>query len=221
MTRGRAAAAAVHLAVLSAPAVVLGGVAALALPGALACLALLLVLAAAEARAAAGPDTGGRAGAAAALGIASGIGLLLTAWAAIATGAASAAGAAPGFALGALGVLLRARAIRHLGRGFTSAIAPGRRLAASDVYGCVRHPSELGLLLLGSGVALLGDRIAAAPLLLLLLPSIIVRVVLEERALASAFGADHARYRREVGLLPHRCATRAKLNRSSFTPLRP
>jgi protein-S-isoprenylcysteine O-methyltransferase Ste14 len=63
------------------------------------------------------------------------------------------------FAIGVVialaGALLRARAIRVLGRGFITAARPvAHERCVRDVYAYLRHPSEIGLLVCLAGVAM-------------------------------------------------------------------
>lgn len=102
------------------------------------------------------------------------------------------AGSAWGAALVLGGIAARAAAIRSLGRHFVSdlCLLPGHRLHRGGPYAHLRHPSELGLALIASGVALLlGSAWAAAPgapLALLLL----VRIRSEDAMLARAFPGE-------------------------------
>lgn len=187
-----AIAAIVHAALLVAPALVLGRGSALVRPGAIACVVALVAFAIAETAAKKGASDPSRWGAPGTrLALVSGIGLLVTAWVAIGFPAAAAAAAAA-FASAiacALGVLLRVLAIRALGDGFTSetVLAPGRPVVRTGIYGVLRHPSDIGLLLFTAGlVGLTGSLLAVVPALLLVVPSAIARMVQEDRLLARA-----------------------------------
>jgi len=105
-----------------------------------------------------------------------------------------------GFVLMVGGTLLRHAAIRCLGPHFVTEIRVGPQLVRRGVYGRIRHPSETGLVLstAGAGV-LLSSPLALVIFLFALLPIVVVRTRLEDAALASAFGDDHARYRSEAG----------------------
>ena len=83
-----------------------------------------------------------------------------------------------------------------LGRRFSGlvAIQPGHTLVTGGVYGVIRHPSYLGLLVnsLGWGLAFrsgVGVLLAA----LLILP-VLARIRAEERLLRAQFGAEYEAY---------------------------
>jgi len=99
-----------------------------------------------------------------------------------------------GAAIG-LGVVLRAAALRSLGRGFGTRPQPGDDLVERGLYAWLRHPSELGLISLAGGFALLGASPAAGLLWLLLVAVAQVRVRCEERDLERRFGDRYRRYR--------------------------
>ncbi len=101
------------------------------------------------------------------------------------------------------GILLRGMAIRELGDGFSSAIEPrGPSLVTTGVYRVSRHPSEIGLVLISIGLGLLGGSgLAGYVIAIVMIPSIAVRVISEERALSARFGAVHARYRERVRIV--------------------
>jgi protein-S-isoprenylcysteine O-methyltransferase Ste14 len=185
-------------------------------PRSQACLVILLLLSLLEPAALGGrmdpSPAPARAGVAEArLALTSSLSLLATGW--LAMGASgvtylptSATAAAAWCWLGAIlalaGVALRVGAIRELGAGFTSAIEPRGHLLSNGIYGRMRHPSELGLLLVGVGLAALGaSPLAGAVVIVALVPSSAARIVLEERSLAARFGPAHASYRARVGLL--------------------
>ncbi|WP_346838932.1 isoprenylcysteine carboxylmethyltransferase family protein [Microbulbifer sp. SAOS-129_SWC] len=105
------------------------------------------------------------------------------------------------------GIALRLAAIRALRRYFTShvALASDHRLVTGGLYAWLRHPSELGLLMVAFGASLLLDSgagwlFAAA----VLLPLSLYRIRLEDAMLCAAFGAHFRRYARTTpALLPH------------------
>ena len=81
------------------------------------------------------------------------------------------------------------------------AIQPGHRLVTSGVYGVIRHPSYLGLLIssLGWGLAFrsgIGVWLAA-----LLVPPLLARIKAEERLLRSQFGSEYDAYRARTSRL--------------------
>jgi protein-S-isoprenylcysteine O-methyltransferase Ste14 len=111
-----------------------------------------------------------------------------------------------GVAIYAIGGVLRLAPVFVLGRRFSGlvAIQPGHRLVTTGIYGLIRHPSYLGLLVtvLGWGLAFragVGVIIAA-----LMLPVVIARIESEERLLSETFGAEYEAYRaRTWRLVPY------------------
>jgi len=83
------------------------------------------------------------------------------------------------------------------------AIQPGHTLVTNGIYGVIRHPSYLGLLVgsLGWGLAFrsgVGVLLAA-----LMIPPLLARIRAEERLLRAQFGAEYDAYRaRTSRLLP-------------------
>lgn len=102
-----------------------------------------------------------------------------------------------GVVLFALGGALRLWPVFVLGRRFSGlvAIQPGHRLVTDGIYGVIRHPSYLGLLVgaLGWGLAF-RSAVGVALALLNLLP-LVARIRAEERLLADQFGAEYEAYR--------------------------
>jgi protein-S-isoprenylcysteine O-methyltransferase Ste14 len=108
-----------------------------------------------------------------------------------------------GVALFAAGGALRLWPVFVLGNRFSGlvAIQPGHRLVTSGVYGVIRHPSYLGLLIgsLGWGLAFrsgIGVLLAA-----MLVPPLLARIGAEERLLRSQFGAEYEAYRARTSRL--------------------
>lgn len=101
-----------------------------------------------------------------------------------------------GVVLFTVGGALRLWPVYVLGHRFSGlvAIQPGHTLVTSGVYGVIRHPSYLGLLLnsLGWGLAFrswIGVMLAAVTLVPLL-----ARINAEERLLRSQFGEEYMAY---------------------------
>jgi protein-S-isoprenylcysteine O-methyltransferase Ste14 len=189
---------------LVAPAIAFGHIAEATRPKAIAIVVLLLVLSSIEAKVV---DRPGRDGAR--LALFSSLGLLATAWLAIAEHGTNARAPWLGIVLGLLGIALRASAIRALGAGFSSAIDPGPVLVVRGIYGHVRHPSDLGLLLLSTGIAVLGESLVAGVAALVVGTSIVLRIRREENALSERFQGAHAVYRGRVrALLPRMASAR-------------
>lgn len=102
-----------------------------------------------------------------------------------------------GVVLFTVGGVLRLAPVFVLGRRFSGlvAIQPDHRLVTGGLYGVVRHPSYLGLLIavLGWGLAFRsGVGVAIA---FLMLPVVLARIDAEERLLSETFGAEYEAYR--------------------------
>lgn len=110
-----------------------------------------------------------------------------------------------GVVLFAAGGALRIWPVFVLGRRFSGlvAIQPGHTLVTSGVYGVIRHPSYLGLLVNSLGWALAFRSGVGVLLTALTLPPLIARIRAEERLLRSQFGDAYDAYRRRTSrLLP-------------------
>jgi protein-S-isoprenylcysteine O-methyltransferase Ste14 len=101
-----------------------------------------------------------------------------------------------GVALFLAGGVLRIYPVYVLGDRFSGlvAIQPGHRLVTGGIFGVIRNPSYLGMVVnsLGWGLAFrtwVGVLLAAA-----LLPPLISRIRAEERLLRSEFGAEYDAY---------------------------
>ena len=92
-----------------------------------------------------------------------------------------------------------------LGHRFSGlvAIQPGHRLVTSGIYGFIRHPSYLGLLVNSLGWALAFRSGVGVVLTALLIPPLVARIRAEERLLRTQFGDDYDAYcRRTSRLVP-------------------
>jgi protein-S-isoprenylcysteine O-methyltransferase Ste14 len=110
-----------------------------------------------------------------------------------------------GVVLFAAGGALRIWPVFVLGERFSGlvAIQPGHTLATGGIYGIVRHPSYLGLLVnaLGWGLAFRGG--VGVLLAALMVPPVVARIRAEERLLHAHFGAGYEAYRaRTARLIP-------------------
>jgi protein-S-isoprenylcysteine O-methyltransferase Ste14 len=83
-----------------------------------------------------------------------------------------------------------------LGNRFSglAAIQPGHTLVTSGIYGVIRHPSYLGLLINSLGWSLAFRSGAGVILTALLIPPLLARISAEENLLRSQFGDDYNAY---------------------------
>jgi len=101
-----------------------------------------------------------------------------------------------GVALFAAGGALRIWPVFVLGNRFSGlvAIQPGHTLVTSGIYGVIRHPSYLGLLINSLGWSLAFRSAVGVILTALLIPPLLARISAEENLLRSRFGGDHNAY---------------------------
>jgi protein-S-isoprenylcysteine O-methyltransferase Ste14 len=102
-----------------------------------------------------------------------------------------------GVVLFAAGGALRLWPVFVLGRRFSGlvAIQPGHTLVTSGVYGVIRHPSYLGLLVSSLGWVLAFRSGVGVLLAALLIPPLIARIGAEETLLRTQFGGEYVAYR--------------------------
>jgi protein-S-isoprenylcysteine O-methyltransferase Ste14 len=108
-----------------------------------------------------------------------------------------------GVALFAAGGLLRIWPVFVLGHRFSGlvAIQPRHTLVTSGIYGVIRHPSYLGLLINSLGWSLAFRSGVGALLTVLLIPPLLVRIHAEENLLQSEFGDEYNAYRSHTSRL--------------------
>jgi protein-S-isoprenylcysteine O-methyltransferase Ste14 len=101
-----------------------------------------------------------------------------------------------GVLLFAAGGTLRIWPVFVLGERFSGlvAIQPGHTLVTNGVYSVIRHPSYLGLLVGTLGWGLTFRSGVGALLTALMIPTLLARIVSEERLLRSQFGAEYDAY---------------------------
>jgi protein-S-isoprenylcysteine O-methyltransferase Ste14 len=101
-----------------------------------------------------------------------------------------------GVFLFAAGGALRIWPVLVLGRRFSGlvAIQPGHKLVTGGVYGVIRHPSYLGLLVSSLGWALAFRSGVGVLLVALLLPPLLTRMRAEESLLRAQFGGEYEGY---------------------------
>jgi protein-S-isoprenylcysteine O-methyltransferase Ste14 len=102
-----------------------------------------------------------------------------------------------GVALFAVGGALRLAPVFVLGRRFSGlvAIQTDHHLVGDGLYGAIRHPSYLGLIISTFGWALTFRSIVGLLLSALLIPVLVARIRAEEALLLSHFGAEYEAYR--------------------------
>jgi protein-S-isoprenylcysteine O-methyltransferase Ste14 len=103
------------------------------------------------------------------------------------------------------GGIIRLWPVFVLGRRFSGlvAIQPGHRLVTTGIYGLVRNPSYVGLLLSSFAWSLVFRSAVGLVLSALMIPPLIARIHAEERLLASQFGDEYQAYRQKTWrLLP-------------------
>ena len=110
-----------------------------------------------------------------------------------------------GVVLFAVGGALRLWPVFVLGPRFSGlvAIQPGHTLVTSGIYGVIRHPSYLGLLVNALGWGLAFRAGVGVLLTALMIPPLLARIRAEERLLRSQFGDEYGAYcARTSGLIP-------------------
>ena len=108
-----------------------------------------------------------------------------------------------GVLLFAAGGMLRIWPVFVLGRRFSGlvAIQPGHTLVTGGIYGVIRHPSYLGLLVNSLGWAFAFRSGVGVLLTALLIPPLLARIRAEERLLRAQFGEEYAMYRARTSRL--------------------
>ena len=101
-----------------------------------------------------------------------------------------------GVVLFAAGGALRLWPVFVLGRRFSGlvAIQPGHTLVTSGLYGVIRHPSYLGLLVNALGWALAFRSGVGVLLTAMAIPPLLARIRAEERLLRTQFGGQYDAY---------------------------
>jgi protein-S-isoprenylcysteine O-methyltransferase Ste14 len=108
-----------------------------------------------------------------------------------------------GVLLFAAGGALRLWPVFVLGHRFSGlvAIQPGHTLVTTGIYGLIRHPSYLGLLVNALGWALAFRSAIGLLLTALLIPPLLARIRSEENLLRTQFGAAYDAYRARTSRL--------------------
>jgi protein-S-isoprenylcysteine O-methyltransferase Ste14 len=98
-----------------------------------------------------------------------------------------------------LAIMLRARAALGDSWSFAPRASQGMGLATSGLYSQVRHPIYLAMVLLFFGTAVaFANWLAILFVLLLILPTLVWRALVEERLLVQVFGQQYVTYRRQT-----------------------
>jgi protein-S-isoprenylcysteine O-methyltransferase Ste14 len=102
-----------------------------------------------------------------------------------------------GVALYVAGGALRMWPVFVLGRRFSGLVAIQREhtLVTTGIYGIIRHPSYLGLIVMALGWALAFRSGVGLLLAALHVPVLVARIRAEEALLQSHFGGEYAAYR--------------------------
>src|SRR5215475_2379156 len=105
-----------------------------------------------------------------------------------------------GVALFAAGGALRIWPVFVLGHRFSGlvAIQPEHTLVTNGIYGVIRHPSYLGLLINSLGWSLAFRSGVGVLLTVLLVPPLLARIKAEENLLDSQFGSEYKAYRSQT-----------------------
>jgi protein-S-isoprenylcysteine O-methyltransferase Ste14 len=103
----------------------------------------------------------------------------------------------------AAGGALRLWPVFVLGDRFSGlvAIQPGHRLVTGGVYGLIRHPSYLGLLVNSLGWGLAFRSGVGVLLTALTMPPLLARIGAEEKLLRTEFGDEYDAYRARTSRL--------------------
>jgi protein-S-isoprenylcysteine O-methyltransferase Ste14 len=108
-----------------------------------------------------------------------------------------------GVALFAIGGVLRLWPVFVLGNRFSGlvAIQPGHALVTTGIYGVIRHPSYLGLIVNALGWALAFRSVIGVLLTALMVIPLVARMNAEETLLRSQFGAAYEAFRARTSRL--------------------
>ncbi|HOT45479.1 MAG TPA: isoprenylcysteine carboxylmethyltransferase family protein [Spirochaetota bacterium] len=100
------------------------------------------------------------------------------------------------------GVCFRIWAIETLGKYYSHSVRKidGHRIVDSGPYGFLRHPAYTGMITAHVGIAVFYfNYVAAAVLVLLLVPSIVIRILVEEKTLMTVDGyIEFAKTRKRI-----------------------
>ena len=105
-----------------------------------------------------------------------------------------------GLAIFVVGVFLRLMARRTLGKYFSHGLRTLQKpeLIKHGIYKHVRHPANLGSLLLGPGIPLIFSSLYGFFVMLGLIPCFLYRIRIEERMLLEKFGNEYMEYMKKT-----------------------
>jgi protein-S-isoprenylcysteine O-methyltransferase Ste14 len=108
-----------------------------------------------------------------------------------------------GLGLCIAGIVVRLLALAKLGDYFSAYVTlqDEHQLVQSGIYGTIRHPLYLSLLLAGPGFALVFASLLVWPILVVTAGFVFTRIRQEDQLLESRFGGEFREYRRRVGAL--------------------
>lgn len=100
----------------------------------------------------------------------------------------------------AVGGIIRLWPVFVLGKRFSGlvAIQPDHTLVTTGIYGVVRNPSYVGMMLISFAWSLVFRSGVGLILVALMIPPLIARIRSEERLLTSQFGEEYEAYRRKT-----------------------
>ena len=110
-----------------------------------------------------------------------------------------------GLVLFVIGVCIRFVGKRTLGKYYSYGLRllPDHKLVTSGIYGYVRHPISLAVLVYDPGIPLIFSSLYGFLITLALIPLILYRVKIEERMLIEKFGDEYRAYmQRTKKLIP-------------------
>jgi protein-S-isoprenylcysteine O-methyltransferase Ste14 len=104
------------------------------------------------------------------------------------------------------GLVIRWTSIFQLNKGFTVDVSIGKdhKLKTDGIYGVVRHPSYLGILLFITGLSLVMNSLLSIAIIVLpVTAALLYRIHVEEDLLLEGFGEEYRKYQQKTRrLLP-------------------
>ncbi|MFC1532566.1 methyltransferase family protein [Thermodesulfobacteriota bacterium] len=101
-----------------------------------------------------------------------------------------------------LGILLRLRTIRTLGKYYSHIVreVDGHKIIKSGPYGYIRHPAYTGMILANAGITVFFfNTVTCLIFLFVLIPAIILRIIIEEKTLYKIEGySDYSKSRKRL-----------------------